>query len=321
MFLEREVHGKMKIKKSWIENMFYYIGGISFLILLSLLMVIIPDIWAQDEVSSQKQVPLLKKLSVQKALSVKKNDYKIGAEDVLHISVWGNEQLTREVIVRPDGKISYPLLDDLSVTGLTPLQVKKIITKKLTDYVSEPEVTVIVQAINNYKVYIMGAVDSPGLFNLRRETNLLQLLAMVGGLRLAESANLKKAYILRGKQRVPVDFEKLIEEGDITQNIDLFPDDIIYIPDNFEKRISVVGEVTTPGTITYRKGITVLDAVLMSGGPTEEADLNDTKIVRKKENKEDLLDIELKDVMKKGKMEYNLALEPGDTIIVPASIF
>jgi len=101
------------------------------------------------------------------------HDYKIGAEDILHISVWENEYLNREVFVRPDGKISFPLVDDIEVNGLTAIEVKKIITKKLTDFISTPEVTVIVNSINNYKVYVMGAVNTPGEFSLKRKTNQL----------------------------------------------------------------------------------------------------------------------------------------------------
>ncbi|MFH0925366.1 MAG: polysaccharide biosynthesis/export family protein [bacterium] len=249
------------------------------------------------------------------------SDYKIGPEDVLQISVWGNEQLTREVVVRPDGKISYPLLGDLKVSGLCPMEVKEIISSTLIDYVSNPEVTVIVQDINNYKVYITGSVSSPGVFSLKRRTNLLQLLIMAGGLELAKQANLAKAYILRKGERLAVDFEKLISEGDMENNIDLLPEDIIYIPDNFSSRITVVGEVITPNTIPFRKGITILDAVLMAGGPTGDADLNDTKLVRMKNGHEKKLKVALKDIMKKGQLENNVNLEPGDTIIIPASIF
>ena len=249
------------------------------------------------------------------------NDYKIGAEDILHISVWENEHLNREVFVRPDGKISFPLVDDIKVNGLTAIEIKEIITRKLTDFISTPEVTVIVNSINNYKVYVMGAVNTPGEFSLKRKTNLLQFLTTVGGLTLAENADLKKAYILRGKKRLPVDFTKLIKEGDVTQNVDLLPDDTIYIPDNFGKRITVIGEVTTPGTVTFKDSITVLDAVLMSGGPTEDADLNDTKVVRKKADREETLKIRLKDIIKKGKLASNIKLEPGDIVVVPGSLF
>ncbi|MEW6378732.1 MAG: polysaccharide biosynthesis/export family protein [bacterium] len=254
------------------------------------------------------------------------DDYKIGAEDVLQISVWGNEHLNQEVIVRPDGKISFPLVNDLRIIGLTTEDLRKIITEKLASFISNPEVSVVVKGINSYKIYVIGAASSPGVIVLKRKTNLLQFLAMSGGLTLAQNADLKKAYILRNNKRLPVDFEKLVEEGDINQNVDLLPDDVIYIPDNFPKRITIIGEVKAPGTITYKNGITVLDAVLMTGGPTEDADLNDTRIVRKtlqgnsKEGKAAVIKVKLKDIMKKGKLEKNIKLEPGDTVHVPAGI-
>jgi len=262
------------------------------------------------------------------------DDYKIGAEDVLQISVWGNENLNQEVIVRPDGKISFPLVNDIKVIGLTTTKLRDILTERLTSFMSNPEVAVIVKNINSYKVYVMGAVTSQGVINLKSKTNLLQLMAMTGGLALAENADLKRACILRGKNRLPVDFEKLIHEGDASQNIDLLPDDVIYVPDSFANRITVIGEVKLPGTVTYKDGITVLDAVLMAGGPTDDANLNGTKIVRKispqgkallrkgnPESTSQLIRVRLKDIMEKGKLEENIRLEPGDTIHIPASIF
>jgi polysaccharide export outer membrane protein len=262
------------------------------------------------------------------------DDYKIGAEDVLQISVWGNENLNQEVIVRPDGKISFPLVNDIKVIGLTTTKLRDILTERLTSFMSNPEVAVIVKNINSYKVYVMGAVTSQGVINLKSKTNLLQLMAMTGGLALAENADLKRACILRGKNRLPVDFEKLIHEGDASQNIDLLPDDVIYVPDSFANRITVIGEVKLPGTVTYKDGITVLDAVLMAGGPTDDANLNGTKIVRKispqgkallrkgnPDSTSQLIRVRLKDIMEKGKLEENIRLEPGDTIHIPASIF
>ncbi|MEW6380107.1 MAG: polysaccharide biosynthesis/export family protein [bacterium] len=248
-------------------------------------------------------------------------DYRIGAEDVLAISVWENEHLNREVTVRPDGKISFPLLDDIKVEGLTAMEVKEIITKGLTRYMSKPEVTVAIQKIGSLKVYIMGAVSSPGMLSLQRKTNLLQLLAMAGGLTLTENADLEKAYILRNNQRLPVNFSQLVEEGDTTQNVDLLPDDVIYIPDSFARRITVTGEVKSPQTINFKNGITTLDAVLTAGGPTEDAYLNGTMVITKRAGKEETLKVKLNDVMKKGKMKDNLKLEAGDIVIVPARVF
>ncbi|MEW5802928.1 MAG: polysaccharide biosynthesis/export family protein, partial [bacterium] len=202
------------------------------------------------------------------------------------ISVWRNEQLSREVVVRPDGKISSPLLDELAVAGLTPLEVKEIITQKLALYIEDPEVTVILQGINSHKVYITGNAGLPGVLNLTRTITLFQLLAMADGKALSENVDLDGAYILRDRKRLPVDFEKLVEEGDLTQDVELLPDDIISLPDNYRNRITVIGEVKTPRVVPFKRGTTLLDAVLLSGGPTEDANLNGTKIIRKKTDKE-----------------------------------
>jgi polysaccharide biosynthesis/export protein len=248
------------------------------------------------------------------------DDYRIGPEDVISISIWENEHLNSEVTVRPDGKISFPLLDDVKVEGLTAIEVKKIITKGLTHYMSKPEVTVTIKNIDSYKVYIMSAVGSPGVLTLKRKTNLLQLLATIGGGTLTENANLEKAYLLRNNHRLPVDFSKLVEQGDTTQNVNLLPDDVIYIPNNFARRITVIGEVANPQIITFKNGITALDVVLMAGGPTEDANLNGTTIITKRADQEKTLKVKLNDVIKKGKLEENIKLEPGDMVIVPGCI-
>ena len=247
------------------------------------------------------------------------DEYLIGVEDVLHISVWENDRLNNDVIVRPDGKISFPLIDDLKVAGFTPLEIKKIITEKLSSFVKNPVVMVMVQSINHCKVYVLGSVDSPGAVILKSKTNLLQLLAMVGGHTLVEKADLQNAYILRGQERLSVNFERLLDKGDI-DNVDLISGDIIFIPDNFDKRITIVGEVLNPRTISFKKGITVLDAVIMAGGATEDAKLNATKIIRKSGDQEKTIQVKLKDIMKKGKIKSNFILKEKDVIIVPARI-
>jgi polysaccharide export outer membrane protein len=247
------------------------------------------------------------------------DDYVIGAGDTLHVSVWGNDELTRTVPVRPDGKISLPLLDDLQASGLSPTQLRDVITTKLKEYVNVPNVTVTVVGIKSYDVFVRGEVAQPGMHMLHKQMTLLHFISMVGG--VTEQADLKRAYLLRNNQRMPVNFYELLIEGDLTQNLVLKPDDLIFIPDNFDQRVTVLGEVKTPQIIPFRDGLTILDAILMAGGFTKFARRNGTKIVRHNGDNTQEIPVKITNITNKGKVKENTLLKPGDTVLVPRSIF
>lgn len=248
--------------------------------------------------------------------------YRIGAEDELFISVWDNEQLTRTVTVRPDGKISYPLMGDLQALDLTPEEMAEDIRKKLARFVKQAAVTVTVTNINSFKVYVLGEVKTPGMVTLKRKTTLLQLFSLIEG--VLDSADLTRASLIRNNHKLEVNFYQLLKEGDLSQNIELQKNDTIFVPDNFEQRISVMGEVKDPKIIYFRKGLTVMDAILEAGGFTEYASINGVRISRRlknqeSKNQEEVIKINFKAILKKAKTEMNVPLMPGDTIFVPAS--
>jgi polysaccharide export outer membrane protein len=252
--------------------------------------------------------------------------YVIGDEDVLQISVWGSPELTVQVPVRPDGMISFPPVGDVKTTGLTPLELKAILEKELEKYVKSPVVSVIVISVNSFKVFVLGegirtattGATTSGAITLRRNTTLLQILAQLGSL---QNADLNNSFVLRNGKKISVDFYKLVVKGDVSQDIQLSPNDLIFIPDNFEKRIMVVGAVRNPSVIQYREGMTALDAILSAGGFTEFANQNDVVIVRKEGKEIKSIETRLKDVLKKGDINADLPLKPGDRVIVKTGIF
>jgi polysaccharide export outer membrane protein len=253
--------------------------------------------------------------------------YIIGDEDVLQISVWGSPELTVQVPVRPDGKISVPLAGDVKAAGLTPQELKTFLEKELTKYVKAPTVSVVVTAVNSFKVFVLGegisraasgTTGASGAITLRRNTTLLQLLAQLGSL---QNVDLSNSFILRNGQKLNVDFYKLAVRGDISQDIQLRPNDEIFLPDNFEKRIMVMGAVRTPSTIPYREGMTTLDAILSAGGFTEFANPNDVLVARKEGNEVKNIEVKLNDVLKRGQIDKDLPLKPGDRVIVKTGIF
>src|ERR1700721_1046856 len=168
--------------------------------------------------------------SDQSAPAVSPTEYVIGPGDVLHISVWNEPQLTVTATVRPDGKITIPLLYDVTVSGMTPDGLQKDFTEKLAHYVHKPHVTVTVQEIHSRMVFITGEVQRPGAYPLVSTMNVVQLVARSGG--LTDFAKQKKIYVLRADKttRIDVNYEKALKGQAPQQNIDLAPGDTVVVP-------------------------------------------------------------------------------------------
>lgn len=156
----------------------------------------------------------------------------IGQDDVLDISVWKEPDVSRQVPVRPDGKISLPLLNDVQASGLTPMQLQAQLTEKLKKFLTEPQVTVIVTAINSRRVYMMGEINRPGAIPLAPNMTVLQAISTAGG--LSQFANSSKIQILRtenGKQTTYYfNYKDVIKGVRTDQNILLKPGDSIVVP-------------------------------------------------------------------------------------------
>jgi polysaccharide biosynthesis/export protein len=159
-------------------------------------------------------------------------NYVIGGQDVLDVSVWKEAELTRSVPVRPDGKISMPLLNDVQAAGLTPTQLADQIRESLKKYVTDPQVTVIVTQINSQRIYILGEVTRAGAYPLLPNMTILQGLSSAGG--FTQFANLKKIYMFRtesGKQvRFPFNYKDVINGKSQDENVVLKAGDTIVVP-------------------------------------------------------------------------------------------
>lgn len=164
---------------------------------------------------------------------VKPDSYIIGAEDILTISVWKEPDMSHQVPVRPDGMISLPLLGDIKASGLTPLQLQDQITSDMKKYISDPQVTVIVNQVNSLNFNVVGEVLKPGYYPLTRHMTILDAIAISGGFR--DFAKSKKIYVLRtqadGKQvKIPFNYKKVITGKDPKENIELQPHDTLVVP-------------------------------------------------------------------------------------------
>lgn len=159
------------------------------------------------------------------------SDYVIGSDDILKITVWKEPDLSETLPVRPDGKISMPLLNDIPAAGLTPIQLKDSITEKLKKYISDPRVTVVVTAMNSRRIFVTGEVLHSGPMALLPHMTMLQALSQAG---FTQFANLKSIYLLRtenGRQnKLPFNYKDVVKGNHPEQNIPLKPGDTLVVP-------------------------------------------------------------------------------------------
>jgi polysaccharide biosynthesis/export protein len=201
------------------------------LLCLLLLAFLAVGAWAQDDSASYDETSKPDKPPEIPLKPVVPSDYVIGADDTLHISVWKEPDMSATLPVRPDGKISIPLLDDIQASGLTPMQLSNSIKDKLKKYIADPRVTVVVTAMNSQRIFVLGEVVHTGPMALLPSMTILQALSSAG---FTQFANLKGIYLLRmqdGQQvKARFNYKEAIKGGDPAQNYVLKPGDTIVVP-------------------------------------------------------------------------------------------
>ncbi|MCE5312459.1 MAG: polysaccharide biosynthesis/export family protein [Nitrospiraceae bacterium] len=257
----------------------------------------------------------------------------IGEEDELEIAVWGYPELKVKVPVRPGGIISVPFVGEVKAAGMTPQQLKEHLEKEYAKFIKNPTVSVVVTQVNSFKIYVMGAgigAGKPGAegasvtgvtsgaMTLKRQTTLLQLLSVLG---FQKDADLHSAYMMREGKRQKINFFNLVYKGDASQDIQLKPNDLIFIPINVEKRVRVIGAVKTPGMVNFVDGMTVLDAILSAGGFNEFASQNSVVVMRKEGEETKSIEVPVKSIIRNGEMNRLLPLLPGDIVKVDTGLF
>ncbi len=202
---------------------------LTILVLLGLARV---GMWAQEQPAVSEPQPA--KIAEQEAPAIAVGtppDYVIGSDDTLRISVWKEPDLNVTLPVRPDGKISLPLLNDVPAAGLTPMQLAASITEKLKKYIADPRVTVVVAAMNSRRIFVTGEVTHTGTMALLPHMTMLQALSSAG---FTQFANLKKIYILRlenGRQvKLPFNYKDVVKGKHPEENILLQPGDTVVVP-------------------------------------------------------------------------------------------
>ncbi|HVS50753.1 MAG TPA: polysaccharide biosynthesis/export family protein [Opitutaceae bacterium] len=249
--------------------------------------------------------------------------YTLGPGDILNFAVYGNVEFTREEVpIGPDGKISYLEARDVQAAGLTIDELREKLSSELGKFHREPQVYVVPFAYRSKKYYVLGKVAERGVFPLDRPMTLIEAIARARGIEtgiaadrtLVELADLSHAFVARGGQHLPVDFQKLFEEGDLSQNIALEPEDYIFLPTASLKEVYVLGSVVAPGAHSYTSEIGAIAAISSSGGFNRRAWKNRILVIRGSLNHPETFVLDATDVL--AARTPDLRLQPRDIVYV-----
>lgn len=248
--------------------------------------------------------------------------YALGPGDKLEIEILGETGSRADTFVTPDSKVYYNLLPGLDVGGKSTAQLQQEMETLLKKFYKQPQVSVTLRDVISQRVWVLGRVNSPGMYPLKRPLRVLDAVSLAGGLFTSrftgtteELADLKHSFMMRSGKMMPVDFEKLIREGDLSQNIYLEPDDFLYLPSSLTNEVYVLGAVTEPRPIGFMNEMNLMAAIGRGLGIQPGADLSRVSIIRGSLTEPQIATVDANAIMN-GKAT-NVLLEPGDIIYVP----
>ena len=267
-----------------------------------------------------------------------KGFFTLGPGDQIEIEIIGTPLSRQTVTVGPDGRIYFNILPGLDVWGLTLSQTKALLEKELEKYISAANVSMTLQAVASKHVWVLGRLNKPGIFPITGPTTLLESIALAGGtarslsdVTTEELADLRHSFVVREGNFLPVDFHRLLREGDMTQNIYLQADDFVYVPSSLSQEVYVLGSVKIPRALPFSERMTLVSAIANASGPqrydwlsqtdpgpfTKDAHLSHIAIVRGSLATPQIAVVDYNDIVQ-GRAP-DVRLEPGDIIYVPNS--
>lgn len=238
--------------------------------------------------------------------------YRVQPEDALTVSVYGHDELARDVVVLSDGQFNYPIVGRVSAAGKSPEALAKDIAAGLSRELVDPHVTVSVRQPAMRRVYVSGLVAKAGSYDLKPGWRVSHLLAEAGG--LSTKPELAKAVIVRGADSIPVDLSAVLSATNADADTLLRPGDLLQVQAD-TNLVHVAGEVRNPGDYQVKSNLGVMEAVAMAGGASDDAALTRAQIIRGG----GVIKVDLHALLVDGKTAGNVRLMPGDTLVVPAN--
>lgn len=250
--------------------------------------------------------------------------YRLGPGDKLDIEILSEPDSRAETFVTPDGRLYYNLLPGIEVLGKSAAELKPELETQLAKYYHGPQVTIsLVEAVSQ-RVAVLGRVNNPGNYSLKTPMRVLDALSLAGGLFASrftgtteELADLKHSFITRKGEVLPVDFERLIRDGDLSQNIYLQADDFIYLPSSLTNEVYVLGAVTEPRPVGFMNEMNLLGVLGRGLGLRPDADLTRVNIIRGSLTDPKIATVDAKAILT-GEAT-NIRLEPGDIVYIPGA--
>lgn len=257
-------------------------------------------------------------------LAAPQEHFRLGPGDELQIEVIDQLATRSDVTVGPDGKIYFYLLPGIDVWGMTLAETKRALEKDLEKYIAGPQVAISLRAVGSKQIWVLGAVAHPGVYSAPAPMTLLEAMALAGGTRNAvagtttvDMADLRHAFVVRNGNALPVDFQRLLEQGDMSQNIYLQSGDFVYVPSGAAREIYLFGAVRMPRAIALSETPTLVAAITAGGGPLRDAYLSQVAIVRGSLTHPEMAVVNYRDILE-GRAG-DIPLEPRDIIFVPNS--
>ncbi len=246
--------------------------------------------------------------------------YRIGVGDSLEVNVWDEPKLNGGYDVLPDGTITMPLAGTFRAAGFTGPELAHRIASRLSAvFRKRPEVTVTVKGMGNNFFYISGAVGKTGPVPFTHNIRLLQAIILAGG--AGPGADEDHVVLIRDNNPRTISIEKLDQGKDLSNNIPIYPQDIIIVPMKTDQ-IYLMGEVASPGAYYFNKGMTVMEALIQAHGWSQFASTGSVRIIRKqKDGTKKIVHIDIDHIENEKKTEQKEYLHPGDLIYIPQRMF
>lgn len=250
--------------------------------------------------------------------------FRLGPGDRIEIEILGATGTRTSTFVCPDGKLYYDLLPGLDIWGLTLLETKQLLERELSAYYKRPQVVVNLRAVESKCVWVLGRLNRSGVFPLAQPMTVIEAISQAGGLFTSrfsgtteELADLNHSFLIRGGEMLPVNFQRLLRQGDTSQNIFLQADDFLYLPSSLSKEIYVLGAVNRPCPVGFQDNMGLISAVAKALGTQPQARLAEVAIVRGSLAEPRIAVVNLKAIMTGHAPDVRL--EPRDIVYVPFS--
>jgi len=271
---------------------------------------------------------LLAGLALAEGPAAQAQEYVIGARDMLRITVWGQDDLSKDYPVEPDGFVSFPLIGRVKAAGLTPTAFAGDLRTRLEkDYLVNPQVLVSVKDYLSQKVHVSGEADKPGVYYLSGPTTVRDILSRAGG--LTKSAGTQVVLVRADSAReaagkspdaatVRLSIARVLA-GDPAENLSLADGDTLVVPKG--NTFFVFGEVRKPGAYQLDKDTNVLEGITLAGGFTDKAAPGRVRVIRSTGTGQETINVDMNDVIKRGQREKAIPLRENDVVVVPESFF